>query len=185
MNALVLILAGLVAQCGDPSCVMCYGSYYRHSTPVERTYYHHTPTYTSDVTTHYQAADEHPWPFRKARAKAAKEGCPLLVFVTASWCGSCQEIKRKYLPVIQREGGFRDIGFAVVDYDIENKLALEVLKGKENVTFPWWARYERVDGKLYRLSAPYTPKSLKQTKDFLAKFNVRYARQERKKKEKK
>ena len=180
MNTLLLILAGIVAQCGDPSCAMCYGSYYQHASPAEQAYYYHAPTNASDVTTHYQTSGKHPWPFRKARKKAVEEGCPLLVFVTASWCGSCQEVKRKYLPEIQRQGGFRDIGFAVVDYDLENALAREILRGRKNVTFPWWARYERVDGKLYRLSAPYTPRSVKQTKEFLAKFTVQYARQERK-----
>ena len=177
MNALpVVLLLGMIGQiCNDPSCAMCYGSYYSQATPAERQWYVHAPNVAadSDVGTHYRSSKNHPWPFSKAKAKAVKEGCPLLIMLTAQWCKSCQTIKRDLLPLVDKRGMLDGLAFAVVDYDLQNTLAEEIACQDG---LPQWVRYERVDGKLYRWGFVHSPKDMKQLSAILKQSLAPYVR---------
>jgi len=159
---LSIAMLGVFSQCGNSSCAMCYGSYWLHSTPAERSYYYHVPSalVTDDATTHYQASDKHPWSFAKAEAKRKKENCPLLIMVSAAWCKECQRVKREILPKAQANGTFDDVAFAVIDYDLEGRLRRQVMKGQEDKALPRWVRYEYFQGRLFRWSTTFAPKTL-------------------------
>ena len=63
--------------------------------------------------------------FRDAEAKHR----PLLVLVGATWCPSCQTMKRTVLPRLVTRGELATVSFATVDADAEADLAGQLLRG--------------------------------------------------------
>ncbi|MHB1037791.1 MAG: thioredoxin family protein [Pirellulales bacterium] len=63
--------------------------------------------------------------------KVTKEtGRPLVVMVGADWCSACQEMKQTVIPELEKEGVFKNVSFAYVNSDQQQKLAGELLEGR-------------------------------------------------------
>lgn len=63
-----------------------------------------------------------------------RTGRPMVVLVTAEWCGPCRQLKSNVLPDPQIKGLLRDYTCAMVDLDQEPSLAQQ-LGGSEGVPF--------------------------------------------------
>ena len=64
-----------------------------------------------------------------ACAKAEKEKKPLLVLVGASWCASCQVLKKETIEPMKGAGELNDVVVAVVDKDARPELAQQLMRG--------------------------------------------------------
>lgn len=64
-----------------------------------------------------------------ACAKAEKEKKPLLIMVGASWCASCQVMKKETLEPMKGSGELNDVVVAVVDKDARPELAEQLMRG--------------------------------------------------------
>jgi thioredoxin-like negative regulator of GroEL len=74
---------------------------------------------TNEVSDEYDAAC----------AKAEKEKKPLLVLVGASWCASCQVMKKDTIEPMKGSGELSEVVVAVVDKDTRPELAEQLMRG--------------------------------------------------------
>lgn len=74
---------------------------------------------TNEVSTEYDAAC----------AKAEKEKKPLLILVGASWCASCQVMKKETIEPMKGSGELDDVVVTVVDKDARPELAEQLMRG--------------------------------------------------------
>ena len=65
--------------------------------------------------------------YTNAHRVTAKTGKPMVIMVSANWCGACKEMERSVLPQIKKRGVLEDVSFAVVDVDREQKLARRLI----------------------------------------------------------
>ena len=65
---------------------------------------------------------------------------PFIVIIGADWCHACQHLKRKTVPAVANDGGFKGIDVAYVDYDRDGKLAKQLMKG---TSIPQVIRFQR------------------------------------------
>ena len=79
-------------------------------------------------------------PYQDVYSKVADTEKPFIVIIGADWCPGCQVLKRKTVPQVANEGGFKGIGVAYVDYDRDAKLAKQLMKG---TTIPQVIRFQR------------------------------------------
>ena len=49
--------------------------------------------------------------YAEAYQEASKTGKPLLVMVTATWCGPCKNMKSTILPEVRRRGILKEFSF--------------------------------------------------------------------------
>jgi thioredoxin-like negative regulator of GroEL len=61
--------------------------------------------------------------YETAFEKSTASGRPLLVFVTAEWCGACRQMKSAVMPELERRGILKHVHCAQVDTERESKLA--------------------------------------------------------------
>ncbi len=66
-------------------------------------------------------------PYETAYRQSLEDGRPLLVLVTAKWCGKCQELKRDVLPELRRSGELDEVNFTQIDYDEQKDLARRIV----------------------------------------------------------
>ena len=90
-----------------------------------------------------------PVSYAKAYKQANETGRPLLVLVTAKWCGPCQQLKREILPQLLEDGSLASLHFAMVDVDQERVTAQQLVRGGN---IPQFVLFEQVDGKWNRKS---------------------------------
>ena len=90
-----------------------------------------------------------PVSYTQAFNQAKKTGRPILVLVTAKWCGPCQLLKRNTLPTLLESDSFRGLHFAMVDVDEDRNLAQQLTQGGN---IPQFILYEKVDGQWSRTS---------------------------------
>jgi thioredoxin-like negative regulator of GroEL len=64
--------------------------------------------------------------YSEAEQQAKQTGKPMLVFVSAQWCGACTKMKQSVLPELRRDGLLDSFHFAYVDLD-ENEALCERL----------------------------------------------------------
>ncbi len=76
-------------------------------------------------TTCAPPATEYPT-YSEAYHEATKTGKPILVLVSATWCGPCQKMKTSVLPEVRRRGVLKNFSFALVDVDRERKLVQQL-----------------------------------------------------------
>ena len=63
-----------------------------------------------------------------ARAhREAEAGKPLVVMVSAEWCGPCQQMKKTVIPQVRKQGLLKKVAFAIVNVDRERKLAQKLI----------------------------------------------------------
>ena len=85
-----------------------------------------------------------PHDYESAHAKAVKQGKPLAVFVTASWCPPCQRLKKNVIPKLKADGVFDNVALAMVDVDKRPELARKLMGGKKSV--PQFVIFHKRDG---------------------------------------
>jgi len=94
---------------------------------------------TNEVSDEYDAAC----------AKAEKEKKPLLVLVGASWCASCQVMKKETIEPMKGAGELNDVVVAVVDKDSRPELAEQLMRGN---TLPQVVMFNKDSGGWKRYS---------------------------------
>ncbi len=65
-----------------------------------------------------------------ACAKAEREKKPLLILVGASWCASCQVMKKETIEPMKGSGELNEVVVAVVDKDARPELAEQLMRGQ-------------------------------------------------------
>ncbi len=68
-------------------------------------------------------------PYAVARQKLEQTGTPMLVMVTAKWCGACRQMETTVIPQIRRRGLLGRVAYTVVDLDREPKLGRALTDG--------------------------------------------------------
>jgi thiol-disulfide isomerase/thioredoxin len=67
--------------------------------------------------------------YADAYRQTTKTGRPLVVLVSAEWCGACKTMEREVIPKMKQRGVFRRVSFARVDLDREKKLGRTLTRG--------------------------------------------------------
>jgi len=67
--------------------------------------------------------------YAEAYKTTTEKGCPLVVVISAPWCGPCQQMKRAVLPEVKRHELFHKVAYAEVDLDEERELGAELTEG--------------------------------------------------------
>lgn len=82
--------------------------------------------------------------YKQAYKKAQTGDKPLLILVSADWCAPCRQMKATTVPELMNSGALKKYHFAMVDYDKENAIANELMKGGE-VRLPHLVLFEKTD----------------------------------------
>jgi thioredoxin-like negative regulator of GroEL len=85
--------------------------------------------------------------YAEAYQEASETGKPLLIMVTATWCGPCKNMKSTILPEVRRRGVLNEFSFGLVDVDRERKL-VQQLGGTGPI--PQLVCYRQGKGQWYR-----------------------------------
>jgi thiol:disulfide interchange protein len=88
-----------------------------------------------------------PTDYKNAYEKAMKGDKPLLVLVTADWCGPCQTMKQTTIPELLAQNKFKDFHYATVDWDRDGELAQQLIQGRG---VPQLIIFEKKDDKWQR-----------------------------------
>lgn len=73
-------------------------------------------------------------------------GRPMLVMVSADWCGPCQQIKRNTLPKLERAGDLRGISLVVLNVDVDRTHSGRIINEAQARGIPVLALYWSEDG---------------------------------------
>ncbi len=65
--------------------------------------------------------------------REALRGKLMLVLVSTEWCAPCQTMKKSVIPEVRRRGVLKQVAFAVVDPDRQQRLAHQVTKGSSTI----------------------------------------------------
>jgi thiol-disulfide isomerase/thioredoxin len=68
--------------------------------------------------------------YEDACLKAAREGKPLVVIVSAEWCAACVDLKQNVIEPMKK-GELKDAVVVVVDYDKQPNEAAKNMKGEK------------------------------------------------------
>lgn len=67
--------------------------------------------------------------YAEAHKAMMETGRPMVLLIGAEWCPACQKMKHEITPQVQRDGGFENATFAVIDTDEQPDLAQKLMKG--------------------------------------------------------
>jgi len=67
--------------------------------------------------------------YAKALKDLEKTGRPLVVLVGADWCPACQVMKDTTIPKLKKSGKLKNVAFASVNVDKDEKLASKLMRG--------------------------------------------------------
>lgn len=81
----------------------------------------------------------------KAADESIKDGKPMLILVTATWCSPCQQLKVKMYK--NRELIKKGYRFSLVDYDVNHEMAKKLMTSS---SVPQLIIIKKVDGKWYK-----------------------------------
>ena len=65
--------------------------------------------------------------YADAHRATAETGQPIVVMVSAEWCGACKEMEKTVLPQVAKRGLLKKVSFAVVNVDREATLARKLI----------------------------------------------------------
>ncbi len=68
-------------------------------------------------------------PYTDAHRVSTRTGKPMVVMVSAEWCGPCQKMQKTVLPQVKKQGLLQKVSFAIVNVDRERKLARKLTGG--------------------------------------------------------
>lgn len=76
------------------------------------------------------AADKKAVDTYEAAYKTMQEtGKPLVVLIGADWCPACQTMKTSVMPKLESSGKLKDVAFATVNTDHQDRIARGMMKG--------------------------------------------------------
>ena len=81
----------------------------------------------------------------KASELSVEDGKTILVLVSATWCGPCQQLKTKLYK--NRESIKKGFRFSLVDYDLDHEMAKKLMSSSG---VPQLIAIKKVDGKWYK-----------------------------------
>ena len=64
--------------------------------------------------------------YAEAHRQSTETGRPLVVLVSADWCPACHVMEQTVIPQARKRGLLRKLAFAIVNYDQEQDLALQL-----------------------------------------------------------
>lgn len=64
--------------------------------------------------------------YAEAHRQTTQTGQPLVVLVSADWCPACHVMQQTVIPEARRRGLLRKVAFAIVNYDREQDLAVQL-----------------------------------------------------------
>jgi thioredoxin-like negative regulator of GroEL len=67
--------------------------------------------------------------YEEARRETTETGKPMVILVSAEWCGACQTMKDKAIPEVRDRGLLQKVSFAIVNMDNDRKLAQNLMGG--------------------------------------------------------
>ncbi|NQT36570.1 MAG: thioredoxin family protein [Planctomycetes bacterium] len=67
--------------------------------------------------------------YSEAVRQSNETGRPILVMVSADWCGACQRMKSTVIPQAKTRGIFSDVSFAVINMDQQRDLGRQLTGG--------------------------------------------------------
>jgi thioredoxin-like negative regulator of GroEL len=67
--------------------------------------------------------------YAEARQETTETGKPMVVLVSAEWCGACQEMRHNAIAEVRKQGLMQKVSFAVVNMDREKSLAQKLMGG--------------------------------------------------------
>lgn len=67
--------------------------------------------------------------YSDAHRAATETGKPIVVMVSAEWCGPCQKMVKTVLPQVRSHGLLKRVSFAIVNVDREKTLARKLIGG--------------------------------------------------------
>ena len=67
--------------------------------------------------------------YSDAHRATTKTGKPMVVMVSAEWCGPCQKMVKTVLPQVRSHGLLKRVSFAIVNVDREKTLARKLIGG--------------------------------------------------------
>lgn len=85
--------------------------------------------------------------YAEAYQESSATGKPLLIMVTATWCGPCKAMKSTVMPEVRRRGILKEFSFGLVDVDQERQL-VQQLGGTGPI--PQLVCYRQGKGQWYR-----------------------------------
>jgi thioredoxin-like negative regulator of GroEL len=67
--------------------------------------------------------------YADAYRQTTETGRPMVVLVSAEWCGACKTMEREVIPKMRQRGLFRRVSFARVDLDRQRTLGRKLTRG--------------------------------------------------------
>jgi thioredoxin-like negative regulator of GroEL len=67
--------------------------------------------------------------YADAYRQTTETGRPMVVLVSAEWCGACKTMEREVIPKMRQQGLFRRVSFARVDLDRQRTLGRKLTRG--------------------------------------------------------
>ena len=67
--------------------------------------------------------------YADAHRVTTKTGKPMLVMVSAEWCGACKQMEKAVLPQLKKRGLLKKVSFAIVNADRQKTLANKLTRG--------------------------------------------------------
>ena len=67
--------------------------------------------------------------YNEAYRTTEDTGRPLVVMVGAEWCPGCVQMKHSVMPVVERNGGLKNVAYAYVNTDQQGPLAQKLMRG--------------------------------------------------------
>ncbi len=99
--------------------------------------------------------------YAEAHRQTAETGRPLVVLVSADWCPACHVMQQTVIPEARRRGLLRKVAFAIVNYDREQELAVQLT---EHGPIPQVVMYRRTASgwRMWRLIGSHSIEAFEQ-----------------------
>lgn len=103
--------------------------------------------------------------YEEAFSQAIQEKRPLLVIVSAKWCGACQVLKRDTILPMCRDRELRDAVVVVVDVDEDPENAKKLMAGEKLPQIVLFNRRTGEKWKRFRMEGRQTREKIKELFD--------------------
>lgn len=111
---------------------------------------------------------DHQETYEAAYHQAFKAKKPLLVMLTATWCGPCQLYKAEVLEPMDKADEFAGFVFVKVDFDREKEVANRIMSQTSNRRLPQLVTYV-FDGKEWRRDQLFEKRPIDEVRQLIAR----------------